>query len=81
MTINFVRNVAKCEGFCQIEEAEALLEWVLKKRKPKLDLSNLEHMHTAILQVVLASQIEVSAWPNDEKLASTFQNLLKYRHE
>lgn len=81
MTISFARNVAKCEGFCQIEEAETLVNWVLKKRKPKLDLANLEHMHTAILQVILAAQIEVSVWPNDDKLNTYFQTLLKYTHE
>lgn len=77
MPINFQNNVAYCSGVCDIEEAESLLEWVLKKRKPKCDLTELEHMHTAILQVIIAANIELVAAPVDPKLKAILPALIR----
>lgn len=76
MPISFQNNLAQCSGVCDIEEAESLLEWVLKKRKPKCDLSELEHIHTAILQVIIAANIEVVAVPTDPKLGRVLPALI-----
>jgi hypothetical protein len=42
-------------GVCTVEEAEAVLEWILEHPGGELDLSQAEHIHTAILQVLLAA--------------------------
>lgn len=42
-------------GVCTVEEAEAVLEWIIEHPGGELDLTQAEHIHTAILQVLLAA--------------------------
>jgi len=76
MPINYKKTVAIVDGLCDIEEAETLLEWLLENPKGKLNLKQLDHPHTAVLQVMIALQPTVSAWPEDELTAAWLQPLL-----
>lgn len=66
MPITYSEKTAAFEGFCQIEEAEDLLSWLLDHPEGGLDLSALDHMHTAILQVIMAIQPRVDQMPKDK---------------
>jgi len=63
MSIEYKKTVAIVDGECLIEDAETLLEWVLLNPKGKINLKQCGHMHTAVLQVILATRPSVSAWP------------------
>jgi len=77
MPIILKKTVAVLEGICEIEEAEVLLEWLLVNRKGKLNLKQLEHPHTALLQIIIAFKPMISAWPENEAICSWLQPLLK----
>jgi len=70
MPISYKKTVAVLEGVCDIEEAEGLLSWLLEHPKGKLNLKQLEHPHTAVLQVIMALRPALSAYPEDEQVAS-----------
>lgn len=65
MPISYKKTVAVLQDYCTIEEAETLLEWLLEHPKAKLNLKQLEHLHTAVLQVIMALQPAISAMPDD----------------
>jgi hypothetical protein len=76
MPITYKKTVAVLEGNCEIEEAEELLAWLIEKPKSKLNLKSLAHMHTAVLQVILATGVSISTWPASEPLNERMQWLL-----
>ncbi|MBF7073191.1 hypothetical protein ISG33_07255 [Glaciecola sp. MH2013] len=76
MPITYKKTVAVLDDNCDIEEAEELLSWLIEKPKAKVNLKNLSHMHTAILQVIMASNTEVSAWPQEQAVREKMQWLL-----
>ncbi len=59
MAIEYEENVAYLKGVCEIEEGEEFLEWIKSKDSPKIDLSEVEHMHTAIVQIILFFKPEI----------------------
>ncbi|MET0026914.1 MAG: hypothetical protein ABW101_04705 [Candidatus Thiodiazotropha sp.] len=73
MTIEFKKTVAVLDGICAIEEAETLLEWLLENPKGKLNLKQCEHMHTSILQVLMAVGPSLSAPPANEQVKALIQ--------
>ncbi len=76
MPINYKKTVAVVDGNCEIEEAETLLEWLLENPKGKLNLKQLGHPHAAVLQVMIALQPAISAWPEDEAISVWLRPLL-----
>lgn len=44
------------EGSCTAEEAEPLLQMLQDRPRPALDWTTCSHLHTAVLQVVLAAR-------------------------
>jgi hypothetical protein len=44
------------EGSCTAEEAEPFLQMLQEGRRPTLDWTTCTHVHTAVLQVVLAAR-------------------------
>lgn len=71
MPILLKKTVAVMDGICNIEEAENLLEWLLEHPNGKINLKNCEHMHTSILQVIMASGASISAAPENDIIART----------
>lgn len=76
MPITYKKTVAVFDGNCEIEEAEELLAWLIDKPKGKLNLKNLQHTHTAVLQVMLASNAQVSTWPQSATVKERMQYML-----
>ena len=77
MPIEFKRRSAVFTGACEVEEAETLHGWLLEQPKASLNLRHCEHLHTAVLQVVLAVRattgIKIDPLPNDPWLARVLQ--------
>jgi hypothetical protein len=68
MTITYAGDSAVFEGTVSVEEAGTLLEWVQQHPAGSADLSGCTHLHAADLQVLMAAQLRVAAWPRDENL-------------
>ena len=65
MPIRFEKTMAVLEGGCAGEEAERLLDWLKGRKRPRVDLGRCEHLHTAVLQLLIAAKPAVVAWPED----------------
>ena len=68
MAIEYKKSLAVFTEFVGVEEAENLLQWLLKNPKGKINLAACEHIHAANLQVLMAIKPQVAAWPADEDL-------------
>lgn len=69
MAIEFKKTMAVFTDFIGVEEAEALLEWLLKNPKGKINLADCTHIHASSLQVLMAAKPTIAAMPKDEDLA------------
>ncbi|MDO9711601.1 hypothetical protein [Paracraurococcus lichenis] len=65
MPMRFTGRLAILEGTCAAEEAEPLAAWLRETTSPGLDLSGCDHMHTAVLQALLAFRPRIAAAPAD----------------
>lgn len=72
MPIQYRKSVAHLTGVCSVEEAEQLLAWTLSHPSAKADLSKCDHLHCAVLQVLLATGLKVSRPPAAPRLAALF---------
>jgi ABC-type transporter Mla MlaB component len=72
MPVEIKKKEAKLTGVLGIEEAEELYNFLVEKKKPKVDLSEVEHLHTACLQLLLVFKPDVVALPQDKELAHWF---------
>ncbi len=63
MPIVYLKTVARLEGECGVEEAEGLFEWLHENPRGKINLKACEHLHSAIIQVLMALRPCVSACP------------------
>jgi ribosome maturation factor RimP len=64
---------ASLEGFCPVEDAEPLLDWLIKHPGGAVDLKDCENLHTSVLQVLMIGKaqlanppagLELSEWAN-----------------
>jgi hypothetical protein len=62
--------LARLSGHILIEEAEPLAEWLRATPDPLLDLAECTALHSAVLQVMLAGGVRLSAAPPDAWLAA-----------
>ncbi len=63
MPVRYLRDIARLEGVCAVEDAESLLEWLHEHPDGKLNFKDCEHLHSAVLQVIMAMQPCVAACP------------------
>lgn len=54
MSVRLDGNVIVLEGACRVEDAEPLLGWLQADRGRVVDLTEAEHLHAAVLQVLMA---------------------------
>ena len=54
MSVRLDGNVIILEGPCRVEEAEPLLGWLQADKRRLVDLAGAEHLHAAVLQVLMA---------------------------
>ena len=76
MPISFKKGRAVLRGALDIEEAERLLSALEKDPDRQVDLSDLESIHTAVLQVLMAKAPVCAVPPQDERLASILVPIL-----
>jgi len=69
MAIEFKKTTVVFTDFIGVEEAETLLEWLLKNPKGKVNLSDCTHIHALSLQVLMAAKPAITSMPKDEDLA------------
>lgn len=77
MAIEYRKNTAVFSELVTVDEAEALLEWLHKKKTARVDLAACTHVHPANLQVLMVARPTISAWPRDEALAAWLHTALK----
>lgn len=78
MGIHYGKKLLKFEDNVGIEEAEKLFEYLIDAKKVKVDLSELSHLHSALLQllIIFRDKIEVSSLPKDERLNLILKGVL-----
>lgn len=54
MSVRLDGNVIILEGLCRVEDAEPLLACLQANRGRTIDLTRAEHLHAAVLQVLMA---------------------------
>ena len=79
MPVSYKRNLVQLSGVVSVEDAEGLLEWLLKKPSSKVDLSGCTHLHPSNLQVLMAAGCTVKALPLDPGLAAWIETALTRR--
>jgi hypothetical protein len=78
VSIAFKKTVAVFDHDVTIEEAETLLCWLLEKPNRKVNLKALQHAHTAVIQVLLATRPNVSSWPSDGPLSQLLRQHMQH---
>jgi hypothetical protein len=68
MSVRLDGNVIILEGQCRVEDAEPLLGWLQADRGRTVDLTDAEHLHAAVLQVLMALQPAVRGTARDAVL-------------
>jgi len=68
MTIRRADNAIMLEGVCAVEDAELLMD-ELHKGATVVDWSGCTHLHTACLQVIMASKLPLRGVPANPNLA------------
>lgn len=79
MPVVLERNLARFVDVCTVEEVMTVHEWLLKHKSARIDLSACTHMHTALLQLLLAVRPKLAAAPTDAFLAAWVAPLLLAR--
>ncbi len=77
MAIEYKKSLATFTDFIGVEEAEALMEWLLKNPKGKLNLADCTHLHASSLQVLMAIKPTIATDPKDENLEVWLKAALK----
>lgn len=54
MPIRFLKKYAALEGVVSVEDAQNLLDWLKIQPDPSVKLEKCQHVHAAVLQVLLA---------------------------
>jgi len=67
-------NVVTIDGHSLVEEAQPLFEALLGVDEPIFDLGQAQTLHTAVVQLVLASTGRVLKAPPDRWLAACFRD-------
>lgn len=78
MPIDYQEAGPVFRGQVGVEDAETLLECLQQRPTAIADLSECEHLHPANLQVLLAANISVQAWPKDAGLAAWLRSAFEF---
>lgn len=76
MPIVYKKQRAVLKDTVDLEVAEDLFAWLQKNPKGSIDLANCTHLHTAVLQVLVALRPTIAIWPKDEALRAWVQPVL-----
>jgi len=75
------RNRAVAGELLSVEDAEVLLEWLQEHPRGKLDLGACTHVHSASLQVLMATRATIAVWPRAAPLAEWLGAALNHPKE
>jgi hypothetical protein len=70
MGIRYLKKYAALEGQVSAEDAEALTLWLRGHKAPAVRMAKCEHVHAAVLQVLLALAPRVVTPPAEPWLAA-----------
>ena len=69
MPFKFAKTTVTAEESCTVEDALPLLEFLQAHRGARVDLGACTHLHTAVLQVLLAARPKITTFPREAFLA------------
>jgi hypothetical protein len=69
MPLNFTDDAATADGASTVEDALPLLEYLQAHVDATVDLGPCTHLHTAVLQVLMAARPRIIAMPGEAFLA------------
>jgi hypothetical protein len=75
MAIRHLKKYAALEGNVSVDDAESLAQWLQQQSAPAVHLGKCEHLHGAVLQVLLALRPAVTAAPADPLLAGALLSI------
>jgi hypothetical protein len=75
MAMRFTKTKAMLSGNCTVEEAEQILEWLMKNPKGELHLADVTHFHAAALQALAATSNRIANMPKDPFCAGLLARL------
>ena len=70
MPVRYLKKYAALDGVVTVEEAESLTQWLQQQAAPAVHLGKCEHVHGAVLQVLLAMKPRLCVPPTDPWLAA-----------
>ena len=73
MTIRYLKKHAALEASVSVDDADTLTQWLLQQPAPAVHLGKCEHLHGAVLQVLLALRPKLVAAPADPLLAAVLR--------
>jgi hypothetical protein len=76
MAIRYEGDLARLDATCTVEEALELADWLRAQADPRVDLASCAHLHTAVLQTLLALRPRIAGPPADPFLARWVAPLL-----
>ena len=80
MSVAYTDKAAWLQGVVGVKDAEPLLEWMMASDEVTLDLSECQHVHGAVLQLLMATReslrYRIVAWPADPHLADWLKGAL-----
>ena len=76
MPMTLTRAVATLSGVVTVDDAEPLAQWLRDTPRPKVKLAGCTHLHTAVLQALLAARPAVTSAPVEPFLARWVAPLL-----
>lgn len=77
MPLRRTRHDLRLEGTCSVEDALALLKYLMRPKPPTVDLRSCTHLHTALAQVLMACRPPNILPPDDPFLAQWLMPLLR----
>lgn len=66
--------VIRISGVTAPDEGDELLAILRENPGVPVELSDLEHLHTALLQMMIVANVQVAAWPEDEFWKKCLEN-------
>ena len=73
MAIRYLKKHAALEGSVSVDDADSLTQWLQSQPAPAVHLGKCEHLHGAVLQVLLALRPRLVAPPANPLLAAVLR--------
>lgn len=77
MPILIDRERVTLEGACAVEEALPLLEALQAEPQREICMARATHVHTAVLQVLMAAQAKITTPPEEAFLSRALEPLMR----